>query len=228
MKSEATARLRDEASSRVRDVYDTYKRGEVLVEAGQKIGDEQLILLRLEHEAAMGELRFGDKARRALGIFALVAALYFLAAAYIYRREPRFVENYRRVAMICGLVIAALALIRLLAAQTWNAEIVPVAIVGMIVAIAYNPSFAMMVTFGLSILTCITLGTQIPHFLVVMGGTAAGVLDAERSAHPHQADQGRCHGLGDLLPHHLGDRIVAGPAARPGAQTTASGAPAGA
>ena len=78
--------------------------------------------------------------------------------------------------MICGLVIAALASIRLLAAQTWNAEIVPVAIVGMIVAIAYNPSFAMMVTFGLSILTCITLGTQIPHFLVVMGGTAAGVL----------------------------------------------------
>ena len=42
----------------------------------------------------------------------------------------------------------------------------------MIVAIAYNPAFAMMVTFALSLLTCITLGTQIPHFLVVMGGTA--------------------------------------------------------
>ena len=45
-------------------------RGEVLVEAGQTIGEEQLILLRLEHEAAMGELSFGDKARRALGILA--------------------------------------------------------------------------------------------------------------------------------------------------------------
>ena len=44
-----------------------------------------------------------------------------------------------------SLVIAALVLIRILAAQAWNAEIIPVAIAGMIVAIAYNPSFAMMV-----------------------------------------------------------------------------------
>ena len=66
--ADATARLRDEARSRVHDVYDTYSRGDVLVEAGRTIGEEQLILLRLEHEAAMGELTFGDRAQRALGI----------------------------------------------------------------------------------------------------------------------------------------------------------------
>ena len=60
--------------------------------------------------------------------------------------------------------------------QTWDAELVPVAIASMIIAIAYNPNFALMVTFALSVLTCIALGTGIPHFLVVMGGTAAGVL----------------------------------------------------
>ncbi len=174
--TDATARLREEAKNRVQDVFDTYSRGDVLVEAGRVIGEEQLILLRLEHEAAIRELTFGDRAQRAIGILGLVAGLYFLVATYVIRREPRFAQDYRRSAMICGLVIAALALIRVLGAQTWNAEIVPVAIVGMIVAIAYNPGFAMMVTFGLSILTCISLGTQMPHFLVVMGGTAAGVL----------------------------------------------------
>ena len=46
----------------------------------------------------------------------------------------------------------------------------------MILAIAYNPHFALMVTFGLCLLTCLALGTGIGHFLVVMGGTAAGVL----------------------------------------------------
>ena len=101
------------------------------------------------------------------------------------------------------------------------------AIVGMIVAIAYNPSFAMMVTFGLSILTCITLGTQIPHFLVVMGGTAAAVLTLERSPHPHQAHQGRRDGRGDLLPHHLGDRACGRTSRSTWFATTASGAPAG-
>jgi putative nucleotidyltransferase with HDIG domain len=174
--SEATARLREEARNRVPDHFDTYTRGEVLVEEGQTIGEEQLILLRLEHDAAVAELGVGDRARRAAGIFALVAALYVLAGSYVYRHERRFAREPGRVAMICGLVILALAVVRILAAQTWNAEVVPVAIAGMIVAIAHHQSFAMMVTFCLSILTSIALGTEIPHFLVVMGGTAAAVL----------------------------------------------------
>ena len=32
--------------------------------------------------------------------------------------------------MICGLIVLSLAVVRSLATQTWNAEIVPVAIVG--------------------------------------------------------------------------------------------------
>jgi putative nucleotidyltransferase with HDIG domain len=174
--AEATALLRDIARNRVPDHYDTYTRGEVLVEEGQTIGEEQLILLRQEHDAAVAALGFGDRARRIVGIFALVAALYMLAGSYVYKHERRFVGDPGRVAMICGLVILALAFVRILAAQTWNAEVVPVAIAGMIVAIAHNQGFAILVTFGLSILTSITLGTEIPHFLVVMGGTAAGVL----------------------------------------------------
>ena len=85
-------------------------------------------------------------------------------------------------------------MVRLLAMQTWDAELVPVAIAAMIVAIAYNPNFALMVTFALSLLTCIALGTEIAHFLVLMGGTAAGVLTLDRGPHPDQADQGRRHG----------------------------------
>jgi putative nucleotidyltransferase with HDIG domain len=174
--ADATAQLREDARNRVPDHYDTYAHGEVLVDQGQTIGEEQLILLRLEHDASLAELGFGDWARRIVGIFALVTALYFLTGSYVYRREPRFARDPGRVAMICGLVILALAIVRIVAAQTWNAEVVPVAIAAMIVAIAYNQSFAMMITFGLSILTAIALGTEIPHFLVLMGGTAAGVL----------------------------------------------------
>jgi cyclic-di-AMP phosphodiesterase PgpH len=172
----ATAQLREDARNRVPDHYDTYAHGEVLVDQGQTIGEEQLILLRLEHDASLADLGFGDWARRVVGIFALVAALYFLTGSYVYRREPRFARDPGRVAMICGLVILALAIVRILAAQTWNAEVVPVAIAAMIVAIAYNQSFAIMITFGLSILTAIALGTEMPYFLVLMGGTAAGVL----------------------------------------------------
>ena len=59
----------------------------MLVEQGQTIGEEQLILLRLEHDAAIAALGFGDRVRGALGILALVAALFVLTGYYVCRHE---------------------------------------------------------------------------------------------------------------------------------------------
>jgi putative nucleotidyltransferase with HDIG domain len=173
---EATAVRREQARKSVPDLFDLYTRGEVLVEQGQSIGEEQLILLRLEHDASVAALSLGDRVRRALGIITLVAALYLMTGYYIGRHERPLTREPRRIAMICGLVVLSLGVVRILGMQTWNAELVPVAITAMIIAIAYNPNFALMITFGLSLLTGVALGTDLAHFLVVIGGTAAGVL----------------------------------------------------
>jgi cyclic-di-AMP phosphodiesterase PgpH len=174
--AETTAKQREEARARVPDHYDSYTRGEVLVEQGQTIGEEQLILLRLEHDEAVKALGFSDRVRRGLGILALVTALFVLTGYYAWRHEGRFVRDPGKIALICGLVIMVPAAVRLLSMQTWDAELVPVAIAAMIVAIAYNPNFALIVTFTISLLTCVALGTDLAHFLVLMGGTAAGAL----------------------------------------------------
>ncbi|WP_246196468.1 HD family phosphohydrolase [Aquisphaera giovannonii] len=173
---EVTARLREEARDAVEEKFDTYKLGQVLVEQGQSIGEEQLILLRMEHEAAVKALSVGSRCQRAAGILALVVALFLLTGYYIYRHEPRIAESIRHIATVCGLVVVCMAVVRMLANQTWNAELVPVAIGAMMLAVAYDPNFALMATFGLSILTCLALGGGMSLFLVVMGGTAAGVL----------------------------------------------------
>ncbi|MDR3638318.1 MAG: HDIG domain-containing protein [Isosphaeraceae bacterium] len=173
---QATARVREAARGRVKDVYDVYRRGDLLVEQGQKIGEEQLILLRLEHDTAKAALGIGARARRASAIAVLVAALFALIGYYVHQHETEIARDLRRIAAICGLTVAAVGLVRLLVLQPWEAELVPVAIAAMILAIAYNPHFALMVTFGLCLLTSLALGTGIGHFLVVMGGTAAGVL----------------------------------------------------
>ncbi len=102
--------------------------------------------------------------------------------------------------------------------QTWDAELVPVAIAAMIVAIAYNPNFALMVTFALSLLTCVALGTDLAHFLVLMGGTAAGVLTLSEVRTRTKLIKVGATRVDHLLPHDLGDRAVARPAARPGPQ----------
>ncbi len=171
-----TTRLRELARNRVKEIYDTYRRGDLLVEQDHPIGEEQLIPLQIEHDTAIASLGLAARARRTASMVVLVAALFALIGYYIHRHEPHVAGDLRRIAALCGLVVAAIGLVRLLAVQPWDAELIPVAIAAMVLAIAYNPHFALMVTFGLCLLTSLALGTGIGHFLVLMGGTAAGVL----------------------------------------------------
>lgn len=173
---ETTLRQREAARSSVPDRYDIYPRGEVLVEQDQVIGEEQLLLLRAEHEAGIAAMRTGDRIRRALGILALVASLFLLTGYYVGRHERGIATDAGKIALICSLVVITMAAVRLLSTQPWNAELAPVAIAAMILAIAFNPNFALMASFSLSVLTCLASGTGLAHFLVLMGGTAAGVL----------------------------------------------------
>src|SRR4051794_8580096 len=173
---QTTTGQREQARKSVEDIPDTYRKGDVLVEQDQEINEEQLILLRMEHETANAQLGLGALLRRGASIVVLVGALFALVGYYIHRHEPEIARDLRRIAALCALVVAAIGLVRLLALQPWDAELIPVATAAMILAIAYNPHFALMVTFGLCLLSCLALGTGINHFVVLMGGTAAAVL----------------------------------------------------
>ena len=171
-----TTQLRDQARASVTDKFDTFRRNEPLVPQGQEIGEEQLLLLKEEHAVANQDLPWAVRARRGGSVVVLAAAMFALIGYYIVRHEPKIANDLGRIASICSLSVVALFVARLAAIQPWNAELVPVAIAAMILAIAYNPHFALMVTFGLSLLTSVAMNSGIGHFLVIMGGTSVGVL----------------------------------------------------
>ena len=171
-----TAEQRDAVRKKVGDVYVTYKKGEVLVEQDKEIGPEHMMLLKREHETAQASLGFDAKFRRAGAVVVVVAAIFSLIGFYVVRHESKVAGDFKRIAMVCSLIVGALAIVRILGSESWDAELVPVAIAAMILAVAYNPYFALMVTFGLCVMTTLAMGAGIDHFLVIMGGTAAGVL----------------------------------------------------
>ena len=65
------------------------------------------------------------------------------------------------------------------------------AIAAMILAIAYNPHFALMVTFGLCLLTSLALGDGDRPLPGPDGRDGGGRAHARRGPDPDQADQGR-------------------------------------
>ena len=172
----STNKLREAARKAVADVNETHTKGELLVEQGQEIGEEQLLLLREEHVVANHALSLPARGRRAGSVLVLSLAMFALIGYYIHRHEAAIAGDLGKIASICSLTVVALGLSRLLAPLPWNAELGPVAIAAMILAIAYNPHFALMVAFAMTLLTTVGMGGGIGHFLVLMGGTSVGVL----------------------------------------------------
>ena len=108
-----------------------------------------------------------------------------------------------------------MVVVRLLADTAWDAELVPVAIAAMILAVAYNPYFALMVTFGLCVLTTLTMGAGIDHFLILMGGTAAGVLTLDEVRTRTKLIKVGATAGARLLPADVGRGALPGRADRP-------------
>ncbi len=171
-----TTHLRDVARASVTDKYDTFRQNELIVPRDQEIGEEQLLLLKEEQRVANAARPWSSRVRRVGAVLVLSAAMFALIGYYIARHEPKIANDLGRITSICSLAVSALLVARLAAIQPWNAELAPLAIAAMILAIAYNPHFALMVLFGLSLLTTVAMNAGIGHFVVLMGGTSVGVL----------------------------------------------------
>jgi putative nucleotidyltransferase with HDIG domain len=172
----ATIAARKVARDAVKDVYDTYERGDLLIDQDQEIEEEQLTLLKMEHDKANAALSAGARFRRAASLIVMVGALFALIGYYVHHHMPEVCRSLSRTTVLCGLVAAAMGMVRLLDLQPGDAELIPVALAAMVLAIAYTSQFALMVTFALCLLTSLALGSGLGPFLVMMGGTAAGVL----------------------------------------------------
>ncbi|MGE3818978.1 MAG: hypothetical protein AB7I30_06045, partial [Isosphaeraceae bacterium] len=97
-----TNELREIARESVSDIYDTYRRGEILMRQGEKISEEQLILLRMEHDTANGLMTFQARALRMASTVVLVAAIFALVGYSVRQSDPSVAEEFKRVAALCG------------------------------------------------------------------------------------------------------------------------------
>ena len=69
-------------------------------------------------------------------------------------------------------VVATLALAFLLSRPPWYAVVVPLTVTAMILTIAYNPQFALLLSLSLALATAVSLGTDLGQLLVMTGGLA--------------------------------------------------------
>lgn len=174
--SERANRLQPGEGPSDRPVLEKYTRGFLIAARGQPIQDRQLELLRLEHEAYVDQLSPGDKWGRAVALFVIFSLLATLVVLYVARFQTALCQNLPMITGVCVLGLLTLCLGLLLHQPPWHALFLPLTVTAMIITLAYNPQFALLMTFGLCFGMSVVVGARVEHLLPLMGGLAGAIL----------------------------------------------------
>jgi len=156
-----------------------YESGSVLAVAGQPLDEDQVRLLRREHEAAVAQLSVGQKLSRVAAVVGAILALLAVCAVYVQRRQRRLVVSLKQ--LLTMLVLAVLSVqAACWAADPWRAEIVPLLLFGQITAIAYRQELALLFSGVVALVVVLGLGGGLGSLLLLLGVTAAAVLQLGR------------------------------------------------
>jgi cyclic-di-AMP phosphodiesterase PgpH len=168
--------LREKASYAERPVVEKYPRGMLLVEGGEPITGRQLALLEEERRAYQHSLGHAARVRRGAALFLIFSLLTVLIVLYVGRFQVGLAQSLPTIVGVCALVLVTLALGMLLSHRPWHAAIIPLTLTAMVFTIAYNPQFALLMSFSMTLALSVALGSDLSHLLQQMGGLAAAVL----------------------------------------------------
>ena len=155
---------------------DRYHAGLVLLKRQQPVTDEKLSILQAEHAAYVENLNVGDHFRRGLALLLIVLLLTGVLVAYVARFQPTLSDSLGKIFGVCVLVLATLTLALALSRPPWHASLIPLTVAGMVLAIAYHPTFALMVSFSMALMLNVATGAQLGPLLVQMGGLGTAIL----------------------------------------------------
>ncbi|HJQ81629.1 MAG TPA: HDIG domain-containing protein [Lacipirellulaceae bacterium] len=179
---EATREVQAKAVAAVEDQFKVIPAGEVLArvkdETGTTLAIDAATLEKLEKEHAteLAQRPFSAKLARSLAVIGMYVALYTLCGYYIYRREPRIINDLGRMATLLALVVATVSLMVLTSHDEWRVELIPLMLFGMTVAIAYQQEIALLLSAAVTLISVVALGHALSDAVVLLATTAGAIL----------------------------------------------------
>ncbi len=157
-----------------------YQPGDKLAEGGKPLTLAKVELLRREYESQVAEMSAMQMIWHSLADLGMYVALYILCGTYIYYYDPRLLTNLRRLATVLAVVIATVLLCRICAVDYWRAEVIPLVMFGITIAIAYSRELALILTSAVALIVCLSLGFGLVEFVLLVATTSAAILLLDR------------------------------------------------
>jgi len=173
----ATRDAQDAAAEAVKVVTRPFRAGEqVLAKAGEAFTPETIALLRLEYEAESAKRTWRQRISRSVAVLGMFVALYTLAGCYLYVRERRVIDDLLRLATLLGLFALAATLATVVNQYAWGADVIPLLLFAMIVAIAYQQEMALLLAACVTLVVVVSLGHGLSQAMVWAATVSGAVL----------------------------------------------------
>jgi putative nucleotidyltransferase with HDIG domain len=176
----ATKEAQAMAGQQVDSVYQRFLAGDLIVRPGEFIDEKRLEILTDEYEANEKTIGIGARLLRLTVVFLMMSILASLNAYYIVHNEPRIVRSMWRLMVFLVAIVATAALARPMSYDPWRAEIIPLLVTVMVLAVAYNQVIATLAAFSISLALTFSTTGQFGHFVVLISTCAAAVIPVSR------------------------------------------------
>jgi len=173
---EATARAKKEAIAKTPQQFVRYAAGDVLAEAGAPLDSETVGLLRREHDAFVRQQDTRQRIARTLSLLGLFVAMFALSGFYIHRHHRELLGDVGDVVTLLGLSVVTIVLSMLSAGESWQAEVVPLLIFAMTVALAFDQDIALLLTAQAALVVVVGLGHGLASYVTLTAAAAAMIF----------------------------------------------------
>jgi putative nucleotidyltransferase with HDIG domain len=173
---EGTDRAKREAIAKTPQQFVRYAAGDVLAEANVPVEAESLVLLRREHDAFTRMQDTRQRVARTFSLLGLFAAMFSLAGLYIRMHHRELLTDLGHVVTLTGLAVLTAVLCVLLAGEAWRAEVVPLLLFAMTIALAYDRDLALLLAAQMALVVTVGLGRGLTDFVTLAAAAAAMVL----------------------------------------------------
>lgn len=172
---EATRAVQDRTEAEVKDQTIVYEPGDQLAVAGTPLSDNALELLNLEYQAELASRSWADKVSYSLALLGMYIALYTLCGFYILYRWPIIIQELPRLLTLLALVVVVVGAM-LVCPQEWRAEVAPLLLFGMTIAVAYQQELALLLSTAVTLVGVLALGYGLGEALVLLATVAGAIL----------------------------------------------------
>ena len=136
----------------------------------------QLDLLKEEHHAYLDNLTVADQWSRGISLFLILSLATTMVVMYVGQLKIQPGRNWPVVAGVCALILSTIVLGAVLSQPPWNALLLPLTFTAMVLTLAYNPQFALLMTFSLELSLAVILDLSVDQIFIHMGGMATAIL----------------------------------------------------